>query len=275
MRFLEKKKDSNTNSSNNRPFISPKIQPKLKIGKAGDKHEVEADAMADKVVNKMDNSKTIRKSTEEEQVQQKSLGDTITPLVQKQGAEEEEAVQAKGSASDIKKAEKEKLQKEKEIEKQKEEKAAQKKKQIEKEEKEEKPVQMQEEEEAVQAKSIQMQEEEEQVQTKSDSRNTPTPSIETNLNNSKGRGSLLTNSTKNAFESGFGTDFSKVNIHTNDDAVKMNKKLGSQAFTHGNDIYFNKGKYDPDTKKGKHLIAHELTHTLQQKGKIKEKEKTS
>ena len=44
----------------------------------------------------------------------------------------------------------------------------------------------------------------------------------------------------------------------------MNQELGSQAFTNGNDIYFNEGKYNPESDSGKHLLAHELTHTVQQ-----------
>ena len=67
-------------------------------------------------------------------------------------------------------------------------------------------------------------------------------------------------------ESGFGANFSNVNIHTDSKAVEMSEQLGAQAFTHGNDVYFNKGKYNPDSKEGKHLLAHELTHTIQQTG---------
>lgn len=46
----------------------------------------------------------------------------------------------------------------------------------------------------------------------------------------------------------------------------MNKELGAQAFTHGSDIYFNAWKYDPKSSSGKHLLAHELKHTVQQGG---------
>ena len=66
--------------------------------------------------------------------------------------------------------------------------------------------------------------------------------------------------------SSFGTDFSHVNIHTNTDAAQMNKELSAQAFTHGSDIYFNNGKYNTETSGGKQLLAHELTHVIQQKG---------
>jgi len=83
---------------------------------------------------------------------------------------------------------------------------------------------------------------------------------------------MLNGKVKNEMESGFGTDFSNVKIHTNSNAVQMSKELGAQAFTHGNDIYFNKGKFNPSSKEGKHLLAHELTHTVQQKGAIRKKE---
>ncbi len=69
----------------------------------------------------------------------------------------------------------------------------------------------------------------------------------------------------------FGVDFSHVNVHTNNEAVGMNRELGAQAFTHGSDIYFNSGKYNPETSTGKHLLAHELTHVVQQGNGIQKK----
>ena len=65
-------------------------------------------------------------------------------------------------------------------------------------------------------------------------------------------------------ESSIGVDFSNVKIHTDNSAVQMNKDLHAQAFTHGNDIYFNSGNFNPESKDGQHLLAHELTHTVQQ-----------
>ena len=74
----------------------------------------------------------------------------------------------------------------------------------------------------------------------------------------------------------FNSDFSDVNIHTSPVAQQMNHELGAQAFTYGKDIYFNQGKYSPESRSGKHLLAHELTHTLQQKGMMqKSVQKTS
>ena len=69
-------------------------------------------------------------------------------------------------------------------------------------------------------------------------------------------------------EHGFGADFSNVRIHTDFEAAQMSSDIGAKAFTNGNDIYFNQNQYNPNSKEGKHLLAHELTHTIQQKGGI-------
>ena len=62
----------------------------------------------------------------------------------------------------------------------------------------------------------------------------------------------------------FGADFSGVKIHTDASAQQMSKQVNAHAFTYGNHIYFNSGKYDPDSSSGRTLLAHELTHTIQQ-----------
>src|SRR3546814_16292527 len=65
-------------------------------------------------------------------------------------------------------------------------------------------------------------------------------------------------------ESRFGTNFSSVNIHTDSKAVQLSRNVNARAFTHGNDIYFSEGEFAPQTQGGKHLLAHELTHVVQQ-----------
>jgi len=67
-------------------------------------------------------------------------------------------------------------------------------------------------------------------------------------------------------EQSFGADFSSVRVHTDSASVQMNKEINAQAFTHGSDIYFNEGKYDTTSSDGQKLLAHELTHTVQQGG---------
>src|SRR5690625_6993220 len=61
-----------------------------------------------------------------------------------------------------------------------------------------------------------------------------------------------------------GADFSDVTIHTGGEATELNQGLGARAFTVGSDIYFNEGQYNAESAPGKRLLAHELTHTIQQ-----------
>ncbi len=91
------------------------------------------------------------------------------------------------------------------------------------------------------------------------------PEFEAILLNNNGSGSPLNENSKREMEEGFGADFSNVRIHTDSTSTQLNENLGAQAFTNGNNIYFNAGKYSPASKEGKLLLAHELTHTLQQK----------
>lgn len=88
--------------------------------------------------------------------------------------------------------------------------------------------------------------------------------FEQSLSSSKGAGSALPGDTRQFMESRFNADFSGVRIHTGNHAESMSSQIHAQAFTHGNDIYFNSGKYSPTTGQGSTLLAHELTHTIQQ-----------
>jgi len=62
----------------------------------------------------------------------------------------------------------------------------------------------------------------------------------------------------------FGADFSQVRVHYDDEAETLTSEVNAQAFTHENHIFFNNGKYEPGSSEGKKLLAHELTHVLQQ-----------
>ncbi len=97
-------------------------------------------------------------------------------------------------------------------------------------------------------------------------RGPPASSIpfEQSLSSSKGAGSALPSDTKQFMESRFNADFSGVRIHTGATAQTMSSSIHAQAFAHGNDIYFNEGKFSPQTQSGGSLLAHELTHTIQQ-----------
>ncbi|WP_155749612.1 DUF4157 domain-containing protein [Scytonema sp. UIC 10036] len=106
---------------------------------------------------------------------------------------------------------------------------------------------------------------EEEVQPKSESgASTPSPALSSHLQQTQGRGHPLPATTQAKMQSAFGRDFSDVQIHTDGESAQMNRELKAQAFTHGQDIYFNQGKFDPESETGEHLLAHELTHVVQQ-----------
>ncbi|WP_282080563.1 eCIS core domain-containing protein [Aquimarina algiphila] len=88
--------------------------------------------------------------------------------------------------------------------------------------------------------------------------------FESKLHASKGGGNSMSRKTRTQMESAFGADFSNVRIHTDSDAEGMSNQVQAHAFTHGRDIYFNKGTYQPEQKEGTRLLAHELTHVVQQ-----------
>jgi len=108
------------------------------------------------------------------------------------------------------------------------------------------------------------------VQTKTES---TTPSVSAALNNkvtaSQGGGSFMDNETGSSMSNKFGVDFSNVKIHTDNEAVKMNNELNAKAFTVGRDIYFNEGEFNPQSNQGRQLLAHELTHVVQQNSSSK------
>lgn len=87
------------------------------------------------------------------------------------------------------------------------------------------------------------------------------------LQTSRGSGNRLPEKIESEMSRRIGADFSSVNIHTGSNAVQMNRSLGARAFTYGKDIYFNSGEYNPSTSDGQHLLAHELTHVVQQSNK--------
>lgn len=170
-------------------FFSNSIQAKLSVGEPGDPYEQEADAVADKVVQRL---------------AQPGIGATthahttssVTPLVQTKCAacEEEEQVQKKEEGEDKR----------------------------------------------------------------------PGPTLENRLAASRGGGNALPPSVSRGMSEAMGANFGGVRVHTGSNAVQMSNELGARAFTHGNDIYFNEGAYDTGSNEGQHLLAHELTHTLQQ-----------
>ncbi len=134
-------------------------------------------------------------------------------------------------------------------------------------------IQRQEEEEEIQMKpadAIQRQEEEEDeeemIQLKADtaSPGPVTNEVESQIQSSKSGGSPMSQDLKGPMEQAFGADFSGVRLHTDSQADGLNQSLQAKAFTTGDHIYFRGGEYNPGSSQGQELIAHELTHTIQQ-----------
>ncbi|MDX2100767.1 MAG: DUF4157 domain-containing protein, partial [Leptolyngbyaceae cyanobacterium bins.59] len=237
------------------------VQAKLTIGQPNDQYEQEADRVAEQVMSMPDSATQQpiqRETAPEEEVQTKPLVATITPLVQREAMPgEEEELQTKTSENiDIQRMDN-----------------------LEEEEIQTKPgagtVQREAmpEEEALQTKPLantlqrhEMPEGEEAVQTKPSLQRAIDGSLqvggnlESRLNSRQGGGSPLPQDVKTFMESRFRTDFSQVRVHTDGEAVQMNRDLNAHAFTHKQDVYFGAGKAPGKDA----LTAHELTHVVQQ-----------
>jgi len=147
-------------------------------------------------------------------------------------------------------------------------------------------VQRQEEEEELQAQPpaatitppLQRQTEEEDLQAKPAGAQQESPTenplgsfavssgVESVLAAGKGNGRPLPHEVRAFMEPRLGVDLSGVRVHADGEAARLNRTLSAQAFTHGQDIYLGAGKYNPGTDGGKRLLAHELTHVVQQSG---------
>ncbi len=217
----------------NSPFFG--VQAKLRIGKADDPYERQADSVAEKVVSNNERATQINNNTpffgatQSTNLQRKplfiggtSIARSITPGVQLQAQIEEPQL---------------KLQRAEEEE-------AQTKVQL------------------MPFEDIQKAEEE--AQAKLAAPMLPQVDIAKKIQSKKGSGNALPEETKGTMESGFGADFGGVNVHTDSESAQMNQDLGAKAFTSGNDIFFNQDQFKPETKEGQTLLAHELTHTIQQ-----------
>ncbi|MGQ1785081.1 eCIS core domain-containing protein [Saccharicrinis sp. GN24d3] len=221
--FTSKNNIAESSKSSGNNFSTSFIQPKLKVGQPGDKFEVEADSVADNMVEgntKTDNflNSSFFPSPESNSSQLQSLPEN--------NPEELEEIQEKELG-------------------------------------ESEAIQLNVDDDILQGKCEECEKEEKLLQTKSSGDSEVKQDIEAQLTNSKG-GLPLDSSIQQEMGTDFGADFSEVKIHTDSEAVQMSQELNAQAFTVGNDIYFNEGRYNPESKGGKHLLAHELTHTIQQ-----------
>lgn len=84
------------------------------------------------------------------------------------------------------------------------------------------------------------------------------------INSERGSGQSLDDGMAAKAGQTMGQDFSGVTVHTDSQSDQLSQQLGAKAFTTGNDIFFREGAYNPASDDGQRLIAHELTHVVQQ-----------
>ena len=93
-----------------------------------------------------------------------------------------------------------------------------------------------------------------------------TPGLETRVKAFRGGGRPLSDATRAFFEPRFGHDFSGVRVHADARGAEAARAVNARAFTLGRDVVFGAGQYAPTTSAGRRLLAHELTHVVQQRG---------
>ena len=232
---------------------SMNVQAKLTVSSPNDVYEQEADRVAEAVIRAAD-----------------------TQVQRQEAEEEEEELQAKAS----------KVQRQEEEEEPLQTKPVDFIQRQEEEEEEEEPLQTkpvdfiqrqeEEEEEELQTKRVdsiqrQEEEEEEELQTKPSGSQPATVSenLENRIKAAQGGGHPLSDDARGPMERAFEADFSGVRVHTDSEADALNKQLSAKAFTTGEDIFFRENEYSPGSDSGRKLIAHELTHVVQQTGGTK------
>ena len=91
------------------------------------------------------------------------------------------------------------------------------------------------------------------------------PEVQSTIDSTRGGGASLDAGVQERFSGSLG-DLSDVRVHTDETADRLNRSVSARAFATGTDVYFAQGAYNPGSADGDKLIAHELAHTVQQRG---------
>ncbi|MDO8844128.1 DUF4157 domain-containing protein [Methylicorpusculum sp.] len=89
-------------------------------------------------------------------------------------------------------------------------------------------------------------------------------SVQSAIHSKTNGGQALSSDVRGYMEPRFGADFSNIRIHQDAEAAGLSQQLNARAFTYQNHVFFADGQYQPESSGGKQLLAHELTHTIQQ-----------
>lgn len=218
------------------PSLPGVIQTKMNVNEPGDQYEQEADAVAHEVMTMPDPVQRASELEEEEMLQGKHISD-----IQREAPEEEEMMMQRDPDIQRESPEEEEMLQGKHIS------------DIQRE--------SPEEEELLQGKHISDIQRDGGVSVPQ-----VTDDMEGQINSAKGGGQAIPEETRSFLEPRFGQDFSDVRIHTGGEADTLNNNLQAKAFTTGSDIFFRDGDYNPNSSDGRELLAHELTHVVQQGG---------
>ncbi|MHC0068289.1 eCIS core domain-containing protein [Nostoc sp. UIC 10890] len=90
--------------------------------------------------------------------------------------------------------------------------------------------------------------------------------VEAGIQSARGSGQPIAENIREPMEQAFGADFSSVRVHTDSLSDQLNQSIQAKAFTTGQDVFFRQGAYEPGSRGGQELLAHELTHVMQQRG---------
>ncbi|MBD2503797.1 eCIS core domain-containing protein [Anabaena azotica] len=227
--------------------VSQLIQAKLKVGKPNDVYEMEADHVA---YNVMRMSEPLTQGQPQEPEEETAQAKSTVGTIQRQPEEQqEETAQTKPIVPITPLVQRQAQDKEEETAQMLQRQATEDK-----------------DETAQMLQRQATEDKDETAQTKGTADTTPevTPHVEKRIQTMRGGGQPLAESTRSFFESRFGYNFGGVLVHTDSQAAEIAGQLNAQAFTIGRDIFFGAGRYEPHTSSGQFLLAHELTHTLQQ-----------
>ncbi|WP_223280237.1 DUF4157 domain-containing protein [Nostoc sp. PA-18-2419] len=227
-------------------------QTKLTVSQPGDIYEQEADTVAQQVMGKLaqpGNSSSIERQQilQEEELQMKPLASSITPVVQLQEIPEEEEEELQMKSLDTSTLQRESVPEE-----------------------EEEELQMKSLDSSTLQRESTPEEEELQkspmVQRQGKAGMAANSDLETSINQARGSGQPMANNIRQPMEEAFGADFSGVKVHTDAQSNELNQSIQARAFTTGQDVFFRQGEYNPGSRGGQELLAHELTHVVQQNG---------
>ncbi len=248
---------------------APTVQAKMEVGPVNDVHEQEANRVAREVVRRTSSPQVVQENGVTE-MQRQPLAAQISGV---QRAEEDELEMKR---EPIQRAEEDELEMKREpIQRAEEDELEMKREPIQRAEEDElemkrETVQRAEEDELEMKRETVQRAEEDELEMKRE----PDPSyreggaldggIEQSIRRAKGGGQSLEPGVQRQMESGFGASFGGVRIHRDAMADKLTRSVQAKAFTTGKDIFFKRGEYNPGSRAGKELLAHELTHTVQQ-----------